>query len=119
MKHKGACCCGCDCEVTSPLLAPHEERFIREYHELKDKTDKLNKMLARWEGFYRKKETDIYYDSDLQAKRFVEWMGFDPSCSKDLLDEQLTVMRQYLHILEVRAEIEGINLNFEPARLGQ
>lgn len=114
MKHEDLCCCD-SCE---PQLAPHEERFIREYHELKNRTDKLNKMLARWEAFYRKKDSNTYYDSDKQAKMFTEWMGFDPSCSKDLLDEQLTVMKQYLHILEVRAEIEGINLNFRPARLG-
>lgn len=116
MRHEDACCC--ECELTTEL-PPYQERFIREYHELKNRTDKLNKMLARWEGFYRKKETYTYYDSDAQDKRFAEWMGFTPSCSKDLLDEQLSVMKQYLHILEVRAEIEGINLSFQPARLGQ
>ena len=37
-------------------------------------------------------------------------LGFFPKCSYELLMEQLRVMGQYLHLLEVRAEVEGINL---------
>ena len=35
----------------------------------------------------------------------------DHNCPEHLLRDQLCAMREYLHILEVRAVIEGINLS--------
>jgi hypothetical protein len=37
-------------------------------------------------------------------------LSFTPSCSLELLKEQLEHMQRYLHCLAVRAEIEGIDL---------
>ena len=35
-------------------------------------------------------------------------LNFTPSCSYELLFEQLVYMRDYMQILEKRAEIEGV-----------
>ena len=44
----------------------------------------------------------------------VKWdagtLDFTPKCSKELLKDQCKVMRAYLTILEIRAEIEGVSL---------
>ena len=37
-------------------------------------------------------------------------LGFEPSCSLTLLNEQKAHMGRYLHSLEVRAQIEEIEL---------
>jgi hypothetical protein len=37
-------------------------------------------------------------------------IDFQPKCSKEIFKQQLSVMGQYLYILEVRAEIEHIDL---------
>jgi len=63
----------------------YKERFVREYNELKEQFAKLNETLT----------------SDLP---------FAPACPLDLLQKQLLVMNDYLHILEKRAKIEGIQL---------
>lgn len=37
-------------------------------------------------------------------------LDFTPSCPIELLEEQKGHMGRYLNVLEIRAEIEGINL---------
>ena len=37
-------------------------------------------------------------------------LNFEPSCSLELLKKQASTMGQYLYCLEMRAEIEGIEL---------
>ena len=67
----------------------YKERNIVEYRELKDKYDKLHKMLVK-------------YDAGK--------LEFTPTCPIDLLREQASVMGRYLYILEVRALIEDVDL---------
>ena len=69
--------------------ADYKERFKAEYHQTKVRYDKLHKMLT---------------------KADAGTLDFTPTCPLDLLREQKANMGKYLYCLEVRAEIEGIDL---------
>ena len=69
--------------------ADYKERFKAEYYHTKVRYEKLHKMLIKYEA---------------------GTLNFEPKCSFDLLSEQKEHMGLYLHCLEVRAEIEGIEL---------
>ena len=71
-------------------MEPWQERFVKEYEELADRTHKLAVML------------DKYKDGKLE---------FTPKCSLFLLHEQLVYMKNYLRVLEERAEVESIDLS--------
>ena len=73
-------------------MESYKLRMINEYRELKEKYDKLHRMLVK-------------YDAGK--------LDFIPTCPIDLLRKQASLMGQYLYILETRAVIEGINLNAE------
>ena len=67
----------------------YKERFKAEYYQTKIRYDKLHRMLIKY-----------------QANTLI----FTPKCSYELLKEQAMYMGNYLRTLEVRAEIEGIEL---------
>lgn len=67
----------------------YKDRFKAEYYQLKIRMVKLQAMLAKIEAGV---------------------LGFEPDCSPNLLAEQCAAMERYLHILEVRAKAEGIEL---------
>lgn len=67
----------------------YKERFIAEYYQTKIRYDKLHKTVVKYE------------ENKLEYK---------PTCSIELLKQQLSHMGQYLYDLEVRAEIEEIEL---------
>lgn len=67
----------------------YKERFKAEYYQTKIRYDKLHKMIIKMEA---------------------GTCNFTPSCSLEVHKEQAKYMGMYLHILEVRAEIEGINI---------
>lgn len=75
--------------VQAMLSQDYKERFRAEYHQLKIRYKKLDEMLTKLES---------------------ETLDFVPSCPFELLDEQRTVMAEYIAVLEVRASIEKINL---------
>lgn len=66
-----------------------KERFRKEYHELRERFQKLDTMIDKYE------------------KGQLE---FEPKCPIDLLKGQRSTMWNYLKILEQRAEIEEIKL---------
>ena len=68
-------------------LPDWQQRFVREYTELLEKTIKLGNMLDNWDN-----------------------LNFTPKCSKPLLTAQYNTMRAYLSILDERAVIEDVNL---------
>lgn len=76
----------------------YKERFKAEYLQTKMRYEKLKafntKIQAAHETLYRKKE--------------IEMPKHD--CPESLLLEQQNIMGQYLHVLEVRAIIEGVDL---------
>lgn len=67
----------------------YTERFKAEYYQTKIRYDKLHKMLIKYEA---------------------ETLNFEPICSIELLSRQAKHMGEYLKDLEIRAEIEKIEL---------
>lgn len=70
-------------------MEAYKVRMVKEYWDLKDKYDKLHKMLVK-------------YDAGK--------LDFTPNCPIGVLREQAGVMGNYLYILEKRAIIEDIDL---------
>lgn len=69
--------------------ADYKERFVAEYRQTKIRYTKLHNMLV---------------------KADAGTLDFTPTCPLDLLREQKAAMGKYLYCLEVRAQIEGIDL---------
>lgn len=67
----------------------YKDRFRAEYWQAKIRYEKLHAMCVKYES---------------------GTLDFHPSCSLDLLKEQKSYMGRYLYLLEVRAEIEKIDL---------
>ena len=67
----------------------YKERFVQEYKELEERYNKLHKMIIKYEA---------------------GTLDFTPNCSLELLKEQKMYMGEYLRILEIRSEIEDIDL---------
>lgn len=67
----------------------YKDRFITEYKELKSRLDKLHKMIIKYKA---------------------ETLDFEPDCPIEVLEYQEYYMSEYLKVLEIRAEIEKINL---------
>ena len=70
-------------------MEPWKELFKKEYYELRERFQKLNAMIDKYE------------------KGQLE---FEPKCPIDLLKGQRSTMWNYLKILEQRAKIEEIKL---------
>ena len=66
-----------------------KERFVQEYKELEERYNKLHRMVIKYEA---------------------GTLDFTPNCSLELLKEQKMYMGEYLRVLEIRSEIEGIDL---------
>ena len=67
----------------------YKDRFIAEYLQTKIRYNNLHKMLVKHEA---------------------GTLTFTPNCPIDVLNSQIYYMREYLTQLEVRAELEGIDL---------
>ena len=70
-------------------MEPWKERIIEEYTQLEERFKKLDDMLVKIDA---------------------GTLDFTPVCPVDLLREQFYAMSNYLRILRIRAEIEGIEL---------
>ena len=80
--------------------ADYKERFKAEYYQTKIRYEKLKKFNTKIEAAGR---TDYKREGER-----VPMPKHD--CPDDLLIHQQRAMGEYLHILEVRAEIEGVTL---------
>ena len=67
----------------------YQERFKAEYLQTKIRYERLHRMIIKCEA---------------------GTLNFEPKCSLDLLKKQAGAMGNYLHILEVRAQVENIEL---------
>ena len=85
--------------VEGMLSHDYKERFKAEYQQTKIRYEKLNAFCNRIEAAMRTCPGD--------TKR-VQMPEHD--CPLDLLHDQLRAMGDYLHCLEIRAVIEGIEL---------
>ncbi len=88
--------------VEGMLHPDYKERFKAEYQQTKIRYEKLK-------AFNNKIDAAQRTQGDPFAPKRVEEPTHD--CPAALLREQQGAMGQYLHILEVRAVIEGIDLN--------
>ena len=71
------------------LSNDYKERFLGEYWQTKIRYDKLKAMCRKWDNGE---------------------LDFEPTCDMAVYGSQLIAMYDYLKILELRAEIEGIEL---------
>ena len=71
------------------LSDDYKERFKGEYYQVKERYERLRRMVVRYQA---------------------GTLNFEPKCDLELLKSQLSAMRDYIYILEVRAQIEGIEL---------
>lgn len=67
----------------------YENRFLAEYRQTKIRYERLHRMIIK----YRAGTLD-----------------FKPKCSVELLEAQAAAMGNYLKVLEIRAEKEGIDV---------
>lgn len=67
----------------------YKDRFKAEYYQTKIRYDKLHKMLVKYEA---------------------RTLDFELSCPPEILEDQEYYMKDYLKTLEIRAEIEKIEL---------
>lgn len=72
------------------VIPEWQVRFKEEYCDLKNRQAKLHKMLVK-------------YDAGT--------LDFKPTCPVELLRQQEIVMSEYMRILEIRAQIEGVVLD--------
>ena len=72
------------------VMPEWQVRFIEEYNELKNRKMKLHKMLVK-------------YDAGM--------LDFKPICPIELLKQQENTMNDYMRILEIRAQMEGVILD--------
>ena len=71
------------------LSDDYKERFKGEYYQVKERYERLRKMVVRYQA---------------------GTLNFEPKCDLELLKSQLSAMRDYIYILEVRAQIEEVEL---------
>lgn len=71
------------------MLTDWEKRMVDEYWETKERYDNLRRLIVKYEA---------------------GTLDFKPKCTVGLLRDQLDTMRHYLEVLEIRAEIEDVNL---------
>lgn len=77
-------------DTVEPMLSDdYKERFRAEYMQTKYRYDRLHDMVVGYEA---------------------GTLDFKPTCSIDLLKQQKSAMGQYLYSLEVRAQVEHIQL---------
>lgn len=67
----------------------YKDRFKAEYYQAKIRYDKLDDITVKYEA---------------------NTLTFTPKCSLTLLKEQKMYLGNYIRILKIRAEIEGIEL---------
>lgn len=67
----------------------YKDRFKSEYWQTQIRYEKLHAMIIKYEA---------------------GTLNFTPTCDIELLKKQKSFMGQYLYCLEVRAEVEGIEL---------
>jgi hypothetical protein len=86
-----------DLKMTEKFMesSDYKERFLAEYLQTKIRYEKLKKLNTR-----------------IEAAEMSQYNVNEPEhdCPSYLLKEQQRTMGEYLHILEIRAVIEGIEL---------
>lgn len=72
------------------LSNDYKDRFKGEHLQTKIRHNKLKAMCDKWDN---------------------DELDFEPTCPREIYNEQLSYMFSYLCVLEERAQLEGIDLN--------
>ena len=67
----------------------YKDRFFAEYHQLRTRYLKLQKMTNDWDAGI---------------------LNFTPTCPREVYDRQLKAMEDYMRVLEERSVMEGVEL---------
>lgn len=78
----------------------YKERFVAEYWQTKIRYEKLKAFNTKIEAAQRVRFSEV----ENKLKEPIH------DCPADILIEQQHILGEYLHILEIRAVIEGIDL---------
>lgn len=78
--------------IQQMLSEDYRDRFKAEYYQVKIRYDKLVDMLDRWDKGQ---------------------LLFSPTCPRELLWRQVTVMEDYIDLLIERSIAEGIDLSYD------
>lgn len=78
--------------IQQMLSEDYKDRFKGEYYQVKIRYDKLVDMLNRWDKGQ---------------------LLFSPTCPRELLWRQVTVMEDYMDLLIERSIAEGIDLSYD------
>lgn len=78
----------------------YKERFVAEYWQTKIRYEKLKAFNTKIEAAQRVRFSEV----ENKLKEPIH------DCPADILVEQQHILGEYLHILEIRAVIEGIDL---------
>ena len=82
-------------ETVAPMTSPdYKERFRAEYFQLRIRYQKLRKMVEQWDNGE---------------------LDFTPTCPRATYDLQLKYMKGYLGILQIRAQMEGVDVSTDDA----
>lgn len=76
--------------ISMMTSSDYKERFKAEYYQVKIRYEKLIAMVNKWDSGE---------------------LNFIPTCPREIYDEQLAYMENYMYILEHRAKLEGVDLN--------
>lgn len=79
-------------------------RLVEEYKQLKERTEKLSKELCKLEV---ERRLDSNYPEANSREKYERRKG---EIRFEFMSQQLIAMREYLHSLELRADLEGIEL---------
>lgn len=85
----------------------YKERFIAEYLQTKIRYEKLKKFNTKIEVARELNCGDTNPDRSILKEKYEEPIH---DCPAYTLKEQQRIMGEYLHLLEVRAEMEDISL---------
>lgn len=88
-----------DQTATLMVSKDYKQRFIAEYWQTKIRYEKLKELTTKIEAARR---ANSYPNEIVEEPKYVS--------PEDILSLQQHTMGEYLHLLEVRAVIEGINL---------
>lgn len=101
-------------EALKELIAQKRGRKVKENMELKDTVELMNSEDYRERFKAEYYQAKIRYDKldAITVKYEAGTLNFEPKCSLELLKEQKMHLGNYIRTLKIRAEIEGIDLNY-------
>lgn len=82
--------------ATLMVSEDYKERFRAEYHQVETRFIKLRAMCLKWDH------------------EGIEGLGFTPTCPRDLYEQQLGAMMDYLRVLITRSQLENVELEIDP-----